>query len=70
MRYRAGFENPRFCDAWHIDGFPKDYFEPWKDDQSRRERKMFGLEIIVALGALLLVAFFSALQFRWLAEIA
>ena len=31
---------------------------------------MFGLAIIGALGALLLVASFTALQFRWLAEIA
>jgi hypothetical protein len=27
MRCRACFENPQFCDAWHIDGFPEDYFE-------------------------------------------
>ena len=27
LRYRACFENPQFCDAWHIDGFSEDYFE-------------------------------------------
>jgi hypothetical protein len=31
---------------------------------------MFGLEIIGTLGVLLLVGSFTALQFRWLTEIA
>jgi hypothetical protein len=70
MRYRACCGNPQFCDAWHIDGFPEDYFELRKENPSRRARKMFGLEIIGALGVLLLVGSFTALQFRWLTEIA
>jgi len=35
-----------------------------------RERKMIGLEIAGALVVLLSVGSFTALQFRWLAEIA
>jgi hypothetical protein len=42
----------------------------WKENPSRRERRMFGLAIIGALGALLLLGSFTALQFRWLAKIA
>jgi hypothetical protein len=70
MRCRACFDNPQFCDAWHIDGFPEDYFELWKETPNRRERKMLGLEIIGSLGVLMLVGSFTALQFRWLTKIA